>query len=47
MGFMGFLGVISLAGIVINNAIVLLDRIEIEEKENEKLRKLQNQEIIN
>lgn len=32
-GFMAFLGVISLAGIVINNAIVLVDRIEIEEKE--------------
>ncbi|MEI6866670.1 efflux RND transporter permease subunit [Flavicella sp.] len=30
-GFMAFLGVISLAGIVINNAIVLVDRIEIEE----------------
>jgi multidrug efflux pump subunit AcrB len=30
-GFMAFLGVISLAGIVINNAIVLIDRIEIEE----------------
>ena len=29
-GFMPFLGVISLAGIIINNAIVLLDRIEIE-----------------
>jgi multidrug efflux pump subunit AcrB len=29
-GFMPFLGLISLAGIVINNAIVLLDRIEIE-----------------
>ena len=29
-GFMPFLGVISLAGIVINNAIVLLDRIEFE-----------------
>jgi len=29
-GFMPFLGVISLAGIVINNAIVLLDRIGIE-----------------
>ena len=29
-GFMEFLGVISLAGIVINNAIVLLDRIKIE-----------------
>ncbi len=32
-GFMAFLGVISLAGIVINNAIVLVDRIEIEEDE--------------
>jgi len=32
-GFMAFLGVISLAGIVINNAIVLMDRIEIEGKE--------------
>ncbi|WP_223789293.1 efflux RND transporter permease subunit [Marinicella meishanensis] len=32
-GFMPFLGVISLAGIVINNAIVLLDRIGIEQKE--------------
>lgn len=30
-GFMAFLGVISLAGIVINNAIVLVDRIEIEQ----------------
>jgi multidrug efflux pump subunit AcrB len=29
-GFMAFLGIISLAGIVINNAIVLIDRIEIE-----------------
>ena len=28
--FFGFLGVISLAGIVINNAIVLIDRIQIE-----------------
>jgi multidrug efflux pump subunit AcrB len=35
-GFMAFLGMISLAGIVINNAIVLLDRIEIEEKELER-----------
>ena len=33
-GFMAFLGVISLAGIVINNGIVLLDRIEIEFVEN-------------
>ncbi|WP_282117130.1 efflux RND transporter permease subunit [Cellulophaga baltica] len=32
-GFMAFLGVISLAGIVINNAIVLVDRIEMEENE--------------
>jgi len=31
-GFMPFLGVISLAGIVINNAIVLIDRIQIEEE---------------
>lgn len=30
MGFMAFLGVISLSGIVINNAIVLLERIQIE-----------------
>ncbi|WP_300667998.1 efflux RND transporter permease subunit, partial [Desulfoluna sp.] len=35
-GFMAFLGVISLAGIVINNAIVLLDRIRIEEEELNK-----------
>ncbi len=33
-GFMTLLGVISLAGIVINNAIVLLDRIRIEIEEN-------------
>jgi multidrug efflux pump subunit AcrB len=33
LGFMTFLGIISLAGIVINNAIVLLDRIEIEIRE--------------
>lgn len=32
-GFMPFLGVISLAGIIINNAIVLIDRIQIEENE--------------
>ncbi len=32
-GFMAFLGVISLAGIVINNAIVLIDRIQIEQVE--------------
>ncbi len=32
-GFMAFLGVISLAGIVINNAIVLIDRIELEQNE--------------
>ncbi len=31
--FFGFLGTISLAGIVINNAIVLIDRIEIELKD--------------
>ena len=32
-GFMAFLGIISLAGIVINNAIVLIDRIKIELEE--------------
>ena len=32
-GFMAFLGLISLAGIVINNAIVLLDRIDLEQSE--------------
>ncbi|MFT7033419.1 MAG: multidrug efflux pump subunit AcrB [Cyclobacteriaceae bacterium] len=32
-GFMPFLGVISLAGIIINNAIVLIDRMEIEQNE--------------
>ena len=32
-GFMPFLGAISLAGIVINNAIVLIDRIEIEKRD--------------
>ncbi len=35
-GFMAFLGVISLAGIVINNAIVLIDRIEIELNDNNR-----------
>ncbi len=34
-GFMAFLGVISLAGIVINNAIVLIDRIDVEKEERE------------
>ncbi len=33
-GFMTLLGIISLAGIVINNAIVLLDRIKIEVEQN-------------
>ncbi|MEM6705569.1 MAG: efflux RND transporter permease subunit [Acidobacteriota bacterium] len=33
-GFFTFLGLISLAGIVINNAIVLLDRIQLEIDEN-------------
>ncbi|MCH2108923.1 MAG: efflux RND transporter permease subunit, partial [Polyangiaceae bacterium] len=32
-GFMAFLGVLSLAGVVINNAIVLIDRIKIELQE--------------
>jgi multidrug efflux pump subunit AcrB len=35
-GFMPFLGVISLAGIVINNAIVLIDRMEIEQNEYQR-----------
>ncbi len=30
---MPFLGIIALAGIIINNAIVLIDRMEIEQKE--------------
>lgn len=34
MGFITFLGVIALAGIVINNAIVLIDRIKIEIDDN-------------
>ena len=34
MGFFTILGVVSLAGIIINNAIVLLDRIKIEIEEN-------------
>ena len=34
LGFMAFLGIIALAGIVINNAIVLIDRIKIEIEEN-------------
>lgn len=33
MGFMTLLGIVSLAGIVINNAIVLIDRIQIEQTE--------------
>ena len=32
-GFFAFLGIISLAGIIINNAIVLIDRIELEQNE--------------
>ena len=36
-GFMAFLGIISLAGIVINNAIVLIDRIQIEEDEGKEV----------
>ncbi len=35
-GFMPFLGLVSLAGIVINNAIVLLDRIEFEQTEHRR-----------
>jgi multidrug efflux pump len=33
MGFMAFLGIISLAGIVVYNAVVLLERIKIENEE--------------
>jgi multidrug efflux pump subunit AcrB len=33
-GFMTLLGIISLSGIIINNAIVLIDRIRIEMEEN-------------
>ena len=33
-GFMTLLGLIALSGIVINNAIVLIDRIKIETEEN-------------
>ncbi len=36
-GFMTILGVISLAGIIINNAIVLIDRIQIETEEGKEL----------
>ena len=32
-GFMPFLGIIALAGIIINNAIVLIDRMDIEQNE--------------
>ncbi|MEM7361022.1 MAG: efflux RND transporter permease subunit [Pseudomonadota bacterium] len=35
-GFMTILGIISLAGIIINNAIVLIDRINIELEENDR-----------
>jgi multidrug efflux pump subunit AcrB len=35
-GFMTLLGVISLSGIVINNAIVLLERIKTEEEDNKR-----------
>jgi len=35
-GFLTFLGIISLAGIVINNGIVLLDRIKMEAEENNR-----------
>jgi multidrug efflux pump subunit AcrB len=33
-GFMTLLGIVSLSGILINNAIVLIDRIDLEQKEN-------------
>jgi len=38
-GFMPFLGVISLAGIVINNAIVLIDRMEVEQNTLKRIEK--------
>ena len=38
-GFMPFLGVISLAGIIINNAIVLVDRIEVEQNKYQRTEK--------
>ncbi len=38
-GFMPFLGIIALAGIIINNAIVLIDRIEIEQNELKRTEK--------
>lgn len=34
LGFMTFLGIISLSGIIINNAIVLIDRIDLEQSKN-------------
>ncbi len=34
-GFMVILGLYALAGIIVNNAIVLIDRVEIEKKKNE------------
>lgn len=37
LSFTGFLGIISLSGIVINNAIVLIDRIQLELDENERI----------
>ncbi len=37
--FFGILGVLSLAGIVINNAIILLDRIDVEKKADPSLSK--------
>jgi len=36
--FTGLLGILSLAGIIINNAIVLIDRIEMERKNGETVR---------
>ena len=36
-GFMTLLGIISLSGIVINNAIVLIERIKIEQDENKSM----------
>jgi multidrug efflux pump subunit AcrB len=36
LSFTGFLGIISLSGIVINNAIVLIDRIQLELDDNKR-----------
>ena len=42
MSFFGMLGIISLAGIIINNAIVLVDQIDIEMKTNDIVAAIRN-----